>query len=235
MPSTDYSKLVDQQIMEAVLRSRIEEAGSSVEQGDVEKAVITFSRESWALGDEVLQLLMTLLPATWKSWDKEILNWIALHAGERLSDVSRIDESHDSQISSTMRNLMGIGDMEPLKYKKYLMRVVRVIAKEGRAVIVGRGANFVLPNSLNVRIVSQLENRVQRCVSLTGMPEKQARKQITEKDKLRSHFIHRIYDREINDTNAYDVVYSTDHLTPEQIAMSIYQLAEKLWESKHML
>ncbi len=235
MRSTDYSDLVDKQMMEAILRSRIEEAGSSEEHKEVEKAVITFSRESWALGDEVLQLLMTMLPATWKYWDKEILNWIAVHAGEKVSDVSRIDDAHDSQISSTMRHLMGIGDMEPLKYKKYLMRAIRVIAKEGKSVIVGRGANLVLPLSLNVRIVSQYENRVQRCVSGSGITEKEARKQISEKDKLRECFIHRIYNRDIHDVNTYDVLFCTDHLAPEQVARSIYELAVQLWESKHLL
>lgn len=230
MRSPDYSALVDNRIMEAILRSRIEDVGSSSEDQSIEHAVITFSRESWALGDEVLQALMTLLPKTWKSWDKEILNSIAAHAGERVSDVSRVDEFHDSQISSTMRNLMGIGDMDPLKYKKYLMRVIRVIAKEGKSVIVGRGANFILPDSLNVRIVSHFENRIQRCVNLTDIPERQARKQISEKDKLRATFIHRIYDRDINEANAYDAIYCTDHLSPEQIARSIYQLARQLWD-----
>ena len=229
MRSSHYSHLVDKRIMEAVLRSRIEEAEALSNEPQAERPIITFSRESWALGDEVLEALMHLLPDNWKSWDKEILNTIATQAGERVDDVFRVDETSSSQISSTMRHLMGIGDMDPLKYRKYLMRTIRVIANEGYSVIVGRGANFVLPNSLNVRIVSRFESRVQRCVSMTSVSERQASRQISERDRLREGFIKRIYHRDIHDVNAYDVIYSTDHLEPDTIAVSIRDMASHLW------
>jgi cytidylate kinase len=52
----------------------------------------------------------------------------------------------------------------PDEVSRVLMRVIGAIGRHGKAIIVGRGANFVLPpeNRFRVRIIAPLELRVNR-------------------------------------------------------------------------
>ena len=50
-------------------------------------------------------------------------------------------------------------------YIRHLTKAVAVIAKLGNAIILGRGANFLLPEALNVRIDASDEHRIQNMMS----------------------------------------------------------------------
>lgn len=73
-------------------------------------------------------------------------------------------------------------------------RIVKEIARTENAVIVGRSADSILrerENVLNVFIHADPEHKLQRVLSL-GIPEKEARKTMKRRDKMRANF-HKYY------------------------------------------
>jgi cytidylate kinase len=102
------------------------------------------------------------------------------------------------------------------------------IAQYGNAVILGRGANFILPPEagLRVRVVAPFELRCQRLMQWKGYDEKKAGQEIAMKDKERQEFLHHHFRCKPEEPCAYDVVINTGHIGVEAATDFIVKLAE---------
>jgi len=106
-------------------------------------------------------------------------------------------------------------------YLRALVRVLRHIADEGNAVIIGRGASCMLTGSYRVRVTAPFELRAERVRELDGVAEEQARRTVMESDRRRRDFVRGHFGCDPDCPLAYDLVINTEHTSIEHAAQLI--------------
>jgi len=92
----------------------------------------------------------------------------------------------------------------------------------------GRGANFLFPNALKVRIVSRMEDRVQAMVKYEHISAREAKKQIEASDKERTEFTQALFQHDPRKAHHYDVIIRTGKdIDVETATDAILVLAKK--------
>jgi cytidylate kinase len=113
--------------------------------------------------------------------------------------------------------------MSSKEYVGALMRVVHTIHEHGRAVIIGRGVQFIVgaDAALRVRVVRPFAERAQSFAREHAMSLEAARARITEIDHERVSFINDAFRRDVKDPTAYDLIVNTGTLSLDQAADTV--------------
>ncbi len=215
-------RLVDQRITESIVRLRSIEELQKRERVRVVLPVVTISRQLGAEGTEAAQKLAEMLGEPWRVWDQQIIDAIANHAEVRREIVQSLDEHAQGEIDTVVKSLLGIGGIETPSYRKHLAEVLLTIERAGFAIILGRGANFLLPRALNVRLRASLPVRIQRVMERMNLTREQAERAIRDSDRQRAAFVKQTFGRDIDEDGAYDLILYTDDLSPEGTARIIH-------------
>lgn len=187
---------------------------------------ISISREAGSGGIEVAQRLADLLG--WQIYDREIVEAIAQRAQIREELVARFDERVRSELDTYVYNVLVGQLLDNTEYLRLLTNVLVSIAQYGNAIIVGRGANFLLPpdTGLRVRLVAPVAVRQQYVMQTRGTGPKEALDEIAELDAERQKFLQHHFRSKLDDPCGYDVVFNTGHLSLGAATESIIRLAE---------
>ncbi len=181
---------------------------------------VTVSRQPGSLGADIVQELGGLLH--WHVYDREILESIALSANVRQRLAEQLDERAQNLVHETVQRFLRMAEGGSFGIQEYydgLLRTLAGLAAKGEAILVGRGANFVLrghENGLHVRITASEEVRVDRLFRRWDVPVAEALRRMREIDLVRSSFIRSHFKHDIGDPSYYDLVLNTDHLAPRQ-------------------
>lgn len=107
--------------------------------------------------------------------------------------------------------------IHPSIYLDHLMQVVGTIGKHGRSVVVGRGANFIIPEKdrFAVRVVSPLEVRVENVARRFGVSTDTAKRRVLIRENRRRAFVRQSFNADICDSLHYDLVINTAHISVE--------------------
>ena len=111
----------------------------------------------------------------------------------------------------------------PDEVSRMLMQVIGTIAGHGNAIIVGRGANFILPpeSRFRVRIIAPLEMRVNRVAETYGVDKKEAKRRVLRTESDRRAFVRKYFHSDIRDPANYDMILNTGTLAVESAAAAI--------------
>jgi cytidylate kinase len=145
----------------------------------------------------------------------EIIQKIAESADTSSRILETLDEKGLSVLDDWISTLVNRRHLWPDQYLKHLMRVIGTIGKHGRAVIVGRGANFILPREVRfrVRIVAPLDTRVQNVAREFGVSSEEARRRVLRTESDRRAFGRKYFHADITDPVNYDLVINTGTLS----------------------
>jgi cytidylate kinase len=89
---------------------------------------------------------------------------------------------------------------------------VEDVAKQGRAIIVGRGGNHILakhPTTVHVFLLAPLSVRIERVMQAEGLNHAAAEHRIAAMDKLRADYVHTFYHSDWRDSHTYNLVIDT--------------------------
>jgi hypothetical protein len=215
-PGSGTQGLVEQQI----LRWQEQQKERRAEQKATETPppVITVSRETWAHGTQLGALVAKHLGYTF--WDQEIVHRIAKETGASETFLRALDEHARGVIEDLVAGVLAGDGFTRSEYMSQLLRVTHAIGGYGRAVIVGRGAQFTLPPemALRVRVVCPIEQRVQNFAQACGVTVKAARVEIDGIDRDRRAFLEQMFKSDVTDPCHYDLVVNTGKLSLEQAA-----------------
>ena len=147
----------------------------------------------------------------WQRFDKQILTAIARHTNSCEQILSRLDEQAIGSINDYLAQMVVSEDPGQATYLRQMVRVVMGLAKQGNAIIVGRGANFFLDPrfGLRVRLVAPLEERIARVAAAEGRSPEAARSEVEQDDAQQAAFIRQVFGREIDDPLGFDLVLNT--------------------------
>lgn len=161
---------------------------------------------------------------------RDIIKGIAKSAKIRATVIDTLEKERLSGIEDFLASLYKDQYLYPGIYMEHLLKVVNTIADHGRAVIVGRGANFILPpdERFSVRVVAPLEIRIQNVVRAYNVSAEKARKRVIARESRRSAFVRKSYNADIADPENYDLTINTGRMPIESAVESVIAAAKSL-------
>ena len=206
MAGKALEKLIDEQVKKwEMIRSekKAEERGVSV---------ITVSREPGSGGRIVAKRLAESLG--FDLFHQEIIHEMAKSSQASSRLLETLDEKTFSVLEDWISTLVNKKHLWPDQYLKQLMNVIGTIGRQGEAVIVGRGANFVLPpeGRFRLRFVAPLEMRVQNVARDFGVTVDEAKRRVLKTDSDRRAFVRKYFHADITAPFNYDLVINTGTL-----------------------
>jgi cytidylate kinase len=148
---------------------------------------------------------------------RDIIKGIAKSAKIRATVIETLEKERLSGVEDFIASLYKDQYLYPGIYMEHLLKVVNTIANHGRAVIVGRGANFILPpdERFSLRVVAPLEIRIQNVARAYKVPVETARKRVVARESRRSAFVRKSYNADISDPENYDLTINTGRMNIE--------------------
>jgi cytidylate kinase len=183
--------------------------------------VITISREPGSGGRIVAQKLAAKLNV--EVFHQEVLHEMAKRAEVSEQLLATMDERGLSVLEDWISSLVYERHMWPDEYLKHLMNVIGTIGKHGRAVVVGRGANFILPpeQRFRVRITAPRRYRIGKVAQEFNLSEEDARRRVIKTESDRKAFIRKYFNTDIADPDNYDLTINTKNLSVDHAASVI--------------
>ena len=179
---------------------------------------IAISREAGALGHTVAAEVGRRLG--WPVYDREILDKIGEDMRRPPRHLQALDERPGSWLEEFLAGLSSQHSVSPDRYLKYLVGAVRGLGQIGRCVIVGRGANFILPaeTTLRVRLVASAEDRVRVITQRLNLGPREAAAWAERAERERGEFVRRAFRQDVADPHHYDLVLSMSRLPVDEAA-----------------
>jgi cytidylate kinase len=198
-------------------RRLLEEAGAAENLGPF----IAISRLPFSRGDEVAQRVAEKLD--WPIFDREIVDFIAENANTLNQFVDSLDEKCRAAMNDWIQTALDGKTLGHLAYLRHLKRVLMTIAMHGNSVILGRGANFVLPSEAGLRVLisSPPRLRIQRLMEDRGLSSSEAAKELRKLDEQRRDFLKTHFLAAGQELDFYDLILNLDQLDVEAAATMV--------------
>ncbi len=150
-------------------------------------------------------------------FNRDIIKEIAESAKISASVIETLEKKRLTGVEDFISSLINKQYLYPGLYLQHLMKVVCTIAEHGRAVIVGRGANFILPpeKTFGVRIVAPLDVRIQNIARRFGVSAEEAKRRVIRRESRRRAFIRQSFNADISDPLHYDLTINTAKVSIE--------------------
>lgn len=173
---------------------------------------ITIAREFGARGAEVAAAVGEATGFT--IWDRELVHTIAGSEGVSERLMKTLDERRFGAVEDAIAGvIMGIAHTNA-EYLRRLSTLVHTVASHGRAIIVGRGARYVLDakDNLRVRIVCPTEQRALNYAADAGLSVDEARQVVVKTDRERDVWIKQCFKVERSDPYRYDLIINSSYV-----------------------
>ncbi len=186
-----------------------------------EISVITVSREPGSGGKLIAQKIADKLG--FDLFHREVIHEMAESAQAKKMLLETLDEKGLSVIEDLISSLVYDRYLWPDEYLKHLMKVIGTIGKHGRAVIMGRGANFILQKerAFRIRVIAPLDRRIQNVMKEYGSSEEETRRRVLRTESDRMSFIRKYFNTSITDPMNYDLIINTDTMNLDMAVKAV--------------
>lgn len=177
-------------------------------------AIITFSRQIGAHGDEIAQLVAEKLK--YKFFKRTDIEQKIVELGFPVNKMPKYDERKPGFFASLAK------DRDT--YLNYAQYAILEAAELDNSVIIGRGAFVVLKNAVNhisIRLVANDKTRLERLMKEHNLSEKEARQRIVESDMNRDGFHKNFYNVDVEKSDNYDMVLNSSLMSDDICAETI--------------
>ena len=213
-------------------RYRAEMLGRPIDQTG---PVITISRLTGCDGREVAAALVAQLnlrynTTKWRWIDKDII----YHAAHELkTDTNRVETYYQGMTMNDMSEMIMAFSgrfVSDSSVKKAIREVVLSIAREGHAVIIGRGGVAItrdMTNALHIRLVAPLYWRVENVMKKKGMIIEKAEEYVIETDEKRNKMIVSFLDKKPQSLDyLFDSTLNRSSFSIDQLSALILEMYE---------
>jgi cytidylate kinase len=179
---------------------------------------LTISRESGAGGGQIARLVGEIVG--WRVFDRELLECLA----EKYQTIPRVLELVDETTMHQIKELFGYwlnrASVSQAQYVMRLGRMILMLAEHENVIIVGRGAQFILPQDrgLRVRLVASPNYRVRHIMETQSLTEQEARRFMELTDAGRLAYAQNYFHRTTTDSHLFDLVINVEKLGPQHTA-----------------
>jgi len=185
--------------------------------GEASLPVITFAREPGCIVTDQVQRIAQELKLD--VIDARIIHEVAKSVRMSEKVVSHLDEKTRTILDNWILYLRTTRFLLADEYVRHLTKVIGAIGKQGGAVIIGRGANLILPpeETLRVRFIAPMEVKISNIMREFNLTEDDAKRQILLKEGERRDSVRRNFKVDIEDPANYDLIINTEFLRTENI------------------
>lgn len=154
---------------------------------------------------------------------QEVIHEMAASAKVSKVFMQTLDEKGLSVLEHWIASTVHQRQMWPDQYLQHLMKVIGTIGKHGNAVIIGRGANFILPpeGRFRARVVAPRQARIANVARDYGVSPDEAKRRITRTESERRAFIRKYFNANIADPTNYDMVINTETIDIDRAAATV--------------
>jgi cytidylate kinase len=200
-------KLVDEQLKKWQIQNR-ELKAEKAKPGPV----LTVSREPGSGGSEIARRLardlnMDLIGA-------QIIQKIAESADMSTRVIESLDEKEVTRRDNWLDSLFETRHLWLDDYLFHLTKVIGTIGRQGNVVIVGRGAQYILPpeDTFRLRFIAPMEFKIANVMKDFGSSTAEAEKYIIKTDSDRRAYLRKYFHADVTDPSHYDMVTNTGKL-----------------------
>ncbi|HOX26917.1 MAG TPA: cytidylate kinase-like family protein [Candidatus Krumholzibacteria bacterium] len=188
--------------------------------------VVTISRMAGCNARDIAAALGERLGV--QVWGRELVDQIASDAGLRRDVVALLDENLVSSVDAWVRGMLGRKLFMRDDYALTLARTIRTLAETGGAILVGRGAGFILGDQadLRIRLVASDRHRIENLQAWRELDPDAARESMHRTDAARAAFVRSYFQSEVDDPRNYDLVINSERHTLEAIVDACLRLLE---------
>jgi hypothetical protein len=220
-------RLIDRQMSVWEMRRRLAAQGGEEAKRELahlpEGPWISLSKQIGAGGVELARALGKRL--RWGVYDKEILEAIARETKVRDRILSRLDQRAVGTLEDYLAHLVVPDHLGQSVFLHEMMRVIWALGRNGRAVMVGRGANWLLDPryGLRVRAVAPMDYRISEVAAREGLDLQRAERRVHQDDAAMAAFIRQVFRAEIDDPGGYDLIVNIGGLGLEAAVETVLQ------------
>jgi cytidylate kinase len=178
--------------------------------------VITISMEPGSGGSLIAKDVAQRLG--YRLYSKNLLTAMAHKADVKQQVLEAIENGRPTLFEDFVSSILPKDDyVYKGDYFEQLKDTIFNLAMIGKAVIVGRGANFIIPpeKHFSIRVVAPLEVRIKKIASHYKVTLEAAEKRIANREAKRKAFIKDNFHKNIGDHMHYDLTINTAHLDLE--------------------
>lgn len=190
--------------------------------------IITISRQTASLGNEIAENLADTLGVKLINRDYVINNW--------LSEIASDHELHMLQESSKFYSKKP--DYMDITFAQYVENRLKEEADKESLVILGLGSQMIFrenPVALHIKVLASENRRIERIAGEYGMSIKQAERTVELSDRKHRRYVWRIYDEDWADPTLYHMSFNSDGLTAAEAVTLVMQLLDFKKETKSPL
>lgn len=179
-------------------------------------SMVTVSRDPGSGGKLIAKGIAECLK--FDLFHQEVIHEMAQSAKVSSRVLESLDEKGISMLDDWISAVVHKRHLWPDEYLQHLLKVIGTIGKHGNAVLVGRGANFVLPreSTFRLRVIAPKSFRARKVAEEYDIPVKDAERRILKTESDRRAFIRKYYHADIEDPKLYDLVINTGTLSIEE-------------------
>jgi cytidylate kinase len=178
---------------------------------------VAISRETGARGATIGQRVARKLG--WEMYDQEMLEFMAQDdsAGRNTQEApADVAEWIESRIQVLLREQTVSQHPSIIN----MARVILLLAAQGNAVLIGRGAGFLLEpaTALHVRVIAPLSDRIAYMSQLLRLSTADAAEHVRKSDQRRADYLATHFHRQVDEIHQYDLLVNTSRLGEDEAA-----------------
>jgi cytidylate kinase len=175
--------------------------------------VITVSMEPGSGGSVMAQKIAERLGFSY--FHRDIVEEISKTAKIRSTVVNTLEKERLSGVKDFISSLIEDHYIHPDTYLKHLLEVISTIGNHGRAVIVGRGANFILPaeDIFSVRVIAPKEMRVRNVALEYRVTSEESKRRVIRRESRRKAFVRHSFNVDITNPIHYNMTINTGKMS----------------------
>lgn len=177
--------------------------------------VITVAMQPGSGGSVVAQSVAKRLGFDY--FHRDIYEEIAKTTKIRSAVINSLEKERRTGMKDFISSLIEDQYIHPDTYLKHLIEVINTIARHGRAVIVGRGANFILPPQeiFAVRVIAPKDIRVRNVALAYRVTTEEATRRVIRRESRRKAFVRHSFNADIMNPIHYDMIVNTGKMSIE--------------------
>lgn len=182
--------------------------------------LITITQGLGCTGEEIAERVAAALNV--QLYDDARLQQTAQTMGKEFDGLKQFDERAPGFFDRLVSN-------KPDMFLDLVEALIYEVAKKGEGVIIGHGGQFLLRDfgcALHVLIYATHSTRIQQVARKEEISREVAERLVRKSDENQSGFFQFAFHREWNDLSLFDLVISTEKMTPPSAAEIIVKAAQ---------
>ncbi len=195
--------------------------------GGLEVFVITISRQTASLGDEIAVEIADKLGVKLITRNYVIDNWLPEIADEH--DLHMLRETSKYYLKTAQN-----GET----FKEYIIKRLKKEAEKQSLVILGLGSQVIFKDyahAVHIKVICSDNRRVNRIMKKYNINKEQAVRTLDLSDRKHRRYVHRLFDKDWENISLYHMSINTDGLEISEAANLIIHLLEMKKENPQPL